>query len=241
MKGRPVHQLIAAQTQIDWEQLPTYNTIMAVAAGSGLYLVVKLARELKADPLTVSVPGYSIAFGVLGFLLTTTGLHMTLTWPLAPDFPFDNIIFGEACLGFGVLLLGAAFFGWTRGASELTMPEPIARLEAIARPTSVFIAALGLGMLGLAAAGMRYRLFAAPPEEPFAGWWFSDHPWVEATFISGLYALVGIGALALFVALRRPGPWYRIAGVCWWVSGVVFIVFGAINYFSHIGLIVETM
>lgn len=229
-----------AQT-IDWENLPTYNTIMALAAGAGLYLIAKLGREVLDDPTEVSVPGYSIAFGILGFILTTTGLHMTLTWPLAPDYPFDNIVFGETALGFGVLLLAASFFGWRRGESLLAGPDAVREMEKIARPTSVFIGGLGLAMIAIGAAGMRYRLFAAPPPEPFAGWWFSDFPWVEATFISGLWAVVGVGALALFVGLRRAGPWYRIAGYCWWTSGLVFIIFGAINYFSHIGLIVETM
>ncbi|WP_420451344.1 DUF981 family protein [Ilumatobacter sp.] len=232
---------LVAQLTIDWENLPTYNTIMAVAAGAGLYLVARLGRELLSDPREVSVDGYSVAFGILAFTLITTGLHMTLTWPLAPAYPFDNIVFGEASLGFGVLLAGASFFGWRRGAEVMALPDPVGALERIARPTSIFVAGMGLGMIGIAAAGMRYQLFVAPPVEPIAGWWFSRWPWVEATFISGLYLVVGVGAVALTVGLHRRGPWYRIAGLCFWATGVTFLVFGAINYFSHIGLIVETM
>ena len=232
---------LLAQTTIDWENLPTYNTIMAVAAGVGLLLIAKLGRELLADPREVSVPGYSIAFGILGVLLSTTGLHMTLTWPLAPDFPFDNIVFGEPALAFGVLLLAASFFGWRRGEALVQTPDALEQLEKIARPTSFLVVFVGLAMIAIGAAGMRYRLFAAPPEEPFAGWWFSSYPWIEATFISGLWALVGVGAIALFVGLHRPGPWYRVAGWALSLSGITLAVFGVVNYFSHIGLIVETM
>lgn len=137
---------------------------MAICAGVGLYLVAHLGRAMLDEPAEVSVAGYSVAFGILGFILTVTGLHMTLTWPLAPDFPFDNIVFGEPALGFGVLLSAAAVFGWRRGTLILEGPEPLRHLEKIARPTSVFVAALGLAMIGIAAAGLRYRLFAAPPK-----------------------------------------------------------------------------
>ncbi|MGB3735372.1 MAG: DUF981 family protein [Ilumatobacter sp.] len=236
-----MHSGLIAQTMIDWENLPTYNTIMAVAAGVGLFLVAQLGREILADPVEVSVAGYSIAFGILGFLLTTTGLHMTLTWPLAPAFPFDNIVFGETALAFGVLLLAAAFFGWRRGEALLAAPDPIRKMEKIARPTAVFIGFFGFAMIAIGAAGVRYQLFAAPPEEPFAGWWFSEYPWVEAIFISGLWALIGVGAITLAIGVYRPGAWYRTAGYCLSVSGIVLAVFGVINYFSHIGLIVETM
>lgn len=62
--------------------MPTHNTIMAVAAGVGLLLGVALGRELLRRPQE-AVEGWTLAFGVPGTVLTTTGLHMTLTWPLA--------------------------------------------------------------------------------------------------------------------------------------------------------------
>ena len=34
---------------IDWTEMPTYNTIMAVAAGTGLISLVYFARELKRE------------------------------------------------------------------------------------------------------------------------------------------------------------------------------------------------
>ncbi len=225
---------------IDWTQMPTYNTIMSVAVGAGLLLLVRVARQLRAAPGEVSAEGYALAFGVLGFVLTATGLHMTLTWPLAAYFPFDNIVFGEPSLGFGVLMLAAAVYGWTRGPAALAGPEPEATILKVIEPVSLFAAGLGLGMFGIAAAGIGYQLFAAPPEEPIAGW-FAEWPLLEAAFISGLFALVGVGAVALPWALRDAGPARRIAGTAWTVAGWTFLLFGAMNFFTHIGLIVNTM
>src|SRR3954453_4355238 len=99
---------------IDWTQMPTYNTIMAVAAGAGLLQVVQFARELRVRP-DVHLRGWALAFAAPGAILALTGAHMTLTWPFEKYFPFDNIIFGEPTLAFGVLLLAAALFLLTRG------------------------------------------------------------------------------------------------------------------------------
>ena len=225
---------------INWENLPTYNTVMSVAAGAGLLLVVMLGRELARDPGQVTVEGYSFAFAVLGVILTTTGLHMTLTWPLAPDFPFDNIIFGEPSLAFGVLLLVAAFGGWRRGHDLLISEDVLERIAVLARPMSVFIFGLGLGMIGIAVAGMQFQLFVAPPPEPITGW-FAQWPWVEATFVSGLYFLVGLGAVLFPFALTRRGALVTVIGWLWGLTGAAFLLFGAFNFYAHIGLIVRTM
>ncbi|MFI6483494.1 DUF981 family protein [Nonomuraea sp. NPDC050663] len=226
--------------KIDWTQMPTYNTIMAVAAGIGLLLMVALGRDLlrgRTDGLT----GYALAFGVLGTILTTTGLHMTLTWPLAGQgFPFDNIIFGEPSLAFGVMLLAAALYLWKRGLALRESADLAEHVVAVARPVSWFAAAMGLACFGIAAAGWTYTLFAAPPQEPISGL-LADYPLVEATFISGLYVLVGVGAVLLPFALVRPGGLAKVIGWCWGLSGLAFTLFGALNYFTHIGLIVNTM
>lgn len=60
--------------------------------------------------------------------------------------------------------------------------------------------------------------------------------------MSALYVLVGVGALVFPFLLRRRSvlaTW--IAGVCWTLGGLAFLLFGALNYFTHIGLIVNTM
>ncbi|HWC05964.1 MAG TPA: DUF981 family protein, partial [Gemmatimonadota bacterium] len=99
--------------------MPTYNTVMAVAAGAALIMLVLFGRELIRDPSKVVPEAWALGFGVVGAILSATGLHMTLTWPLAVDFPFDNIIFGEPSLAFGVLLLAAALYLWRHGSATL--------------------------------------------------------------------------------------------------------------------------
>lgn len=215
---------------------------MSVAAGAGLLLVVLLGWQLLKNAREVPTEGYAMAFAVLGSILTLTGAHMTLTWPLAPTFPFDNIIFGEPALAFGVLMLVAAMHLWRRGPALHEAPDALAAFSRAYLPVSVFVVGMGLGSFGIAAAGIRYTLFAAPPEEPIAGQ-FADHPMVEAVFISGLYILVGIGAVLFPLALRarRTGGVATVVAVSWALAGLAFLLFGALNYFTHIGLIVNTM
>ncbi|MEV0649521.1 DUF981 family protein [Phytomonospora sp. NPDC050363] len=234
--------LLAEGLKIDWATMPTYNTVMAVAAGAGLLLVAGFGRRLTDAGAVLHAEGYSLAFGVLGLILTATGLHMTLTWPLAAGgFPFDNVIFGEPALAFGVMLLFAALFLWKRGMALAEAPDRVEYVRRLAGPLSVFVLGMGLACFGIAAAGVKYKLFAAPPEEPISGE-FADYPMIEAVFISGLYFVVGLGAVLLPFALRR---WnvvlVRVIWVCWSLTGLAFLLFGALNYFTHIGLIVNTM
>jgi uncharacterized membrane protein len=230
---------------IDWTQMPTYNTIMSIAAGAGLLLLVMLGRALHRDS-TFRAEGWSLSAGVLGFILTLTGTHMTLTWPFAKYFPFDNIIFGETSLGFGVLLLAASFYLWKRAAVLANADDRAAEVAATAKPLGVFIFGLGLALFGIAAAGVVFQLFAAPPEEPISGA-FAQWPWLEATFMSGLFALIGVGAVLFPFTLRsfsRTTPLTAVTktmGVVWILAGVAFLLFGALNFFTHIGLIVNTM
>nr|WP_275759847.1 DUF981 family protein [Salinibacterium metalliresistens] len=225
--------------------MPTYNTIMSLAAGAGLILLVLLGRSLHRDTMFRST-GWALAFGVLGALLTITGAHMTLTWPFAKYFPFDNIIFGETSLGFGVLLLAAALFLWKRGSRLESAEDRPAEAAATAQPLGIFIFGLGLSLFAIAAAGLVFQLFAAPPEEPISGA-FSQWPWVETTFMSGLFALVGVGAvlfpftLRSFSASRPLTAVTKIVGITWGLAGLAFGLFGALNFFTHIGLIVNTM
>lgn len=235
---------------IDWTQMPTYNTIMSVAAGAALISLVYFGRELmrhKNGHLeSVHLESWALAFAVPGFILTVTGIHMTLTWPFAKYFPFDNIIFGETSFGFGVLLLGAAFYLWKRASMITASGDPARYLAQVAKPLSLFIFGLGLALLAIAAAGLVFQLFAAPPEEPISGA-FAAYPWIEATFMSCLFGIVGVGSVLFPFALRDFATGARISVVQWiigWVwglGGLAFFLFGALNFFTHIGLIVHTM
>lgn len=242
-------QRLDAGLTIDWTQMPTYNTIMAVAAGAALLTIVWMGRLLvKGRP--VHLVGYSITFAVLGLILTITGAHMTLTWPFAKYFPFDNIIFGEPSLALGVLLLGGAILLWSVGSRRPVAPADESdagpAIASALAPMSIFIVGLGLSLGAIALAGLVFQLFAAPPEEPISGA-FAQWPWVEATFMSGLFGFVGLGALFFPLSLRglerreSATPWQWIVAVTLGLSGLGFFLFGALNFFTHIGLIINTM
>ncbi len=237
--------MAAGGLTIDWTQMPTYNTIMSVAAGAGLLTVVWFARSLLKRT-AVGLEAWALAFAVPGLILTLTGLHMTLTWPFAKYFPYDNIIFGEPSLGFGVLLLFAAFYLWRRGAAIEASDAPLIALSRAVRPLSIFIFGMGLALGAIAFAGLIFQLFAAPPEEPISGA-FAAYPWVEAIFMSGLFGIVGIGAVLFPFALPAPADVHRITpvqwviAIVWTLGGAGFFLFGALNFFTHIGLIVNTM
>lgn len=237
--------------KVDWVHTPMYNTVMSVAAGVGLLLLVMLGRAL-CSRRRFSAEGYSLAFGALGLVLFPMGLHMSLTWPLARIAPFDNIMFGETSVAFGAMLLAASLYLWRRGAAlepaggadEAEVAEEAqVRFEGLARlvlPISLFAAGMGLACFAIAAAGWRYTLWAAPPQEPISGQ-FANHPLLEATFISLLYVGVGAGAVLLPVALltRRREIAFMI-GVAWTLAGLGFTIFGALNFFTHTGLIIHT-
>ena len=69
--------------------------------------------------------------------------------------------------------------------------------------------------------------------------------------MSLLFALVGLGAVlfpfAVRTVLRTPvdapvgGAAISVTGVVWTITGIVFVLFGAMNFYTHIGLIVNTM
>lgn len=230
---------------IDWTQMPTYNTIMSISAGAGLIFLVQLGIALHSKE-KFKAKGWSLTAGILGFILTLTGAHMTLTWPFAKYFPFDNIIFGETSLAFGVLLLAAAVYLWKQ-ADELESSNDRAEEAAIAaRPAGIFIVGLGLALFGIATAGVVFQLFAAPAEEPVSGA-FAQWPWLEAIFMSSLFGLIGLGAILFPLTLRsfsaaKPfSGLTKLVGWLWLITGIAFLLFGALNFYTHIGLIVNTM
>ncbi|MFV0426424.1 MAG: DUF981 family protein [Beutenbergiaceae bacterium] len=93
---------------IDWSRIKFYNTVMSLAAGSilailGSTMLVLLRRE------RVHPRGWAIGLGISGAIAYSAGLHLTLTWPLAPQYAADNISFGEPTLVVGAIGLGLAF------------------------------------------------------------------------------------------------------------------------------------
>lgn len=230
---------------IDWTQMPTYNTVMSIAVGAALIALAALLKNIYFKK-EINVEAWSVSFGVPGFILVTTGLHMTLTWPLGKYFPFDNIIFGETSLAFGTLLVAASFYLWNKGGTLVGTPDPAKQIGTLTQPISIFIGGMGLALFAIACAGLSFKLFAAPPEEPITGF-FADYPWLEAIGMSGLFALVGVGAVLSpfasknFSCEKSLTKIQKALYVSWLVAGYSFLLFGALNFYTHIGLIINTM
>ncbi|WP_256860495.1 DUF981 family protein [Paraliobacillus ryukyuensis] len=238
---------------IDWAATQMYNTTMAVVTGVALLLIIQFLNKIKKGQVE-QLEGWSVGFGAMGFILTLTGAHMTLTWPLAEvGFPFDDIIFGEPTLVLGVILLGIAVLLWRKANTytkagvndKATLAKHLQKdIASLMRPLAWIGAAMGGALISIAIAGITYKLFAAPPEEPISGA-FAAYPMVEATFISGLYAITGIGAICFPFVLKThqlfSSSLYKILIICWKIAGYVFVLFGIMNFFTHIGLIVNTM
>jgi uncharacterized membrane protein len=234
-----------------------YNTLMALAAAVSFLLIVDLGwRLLNGNPFHPT--GWVAAFTGLGSIMAFLGAVMTVTWPLKQVAPNcceqDNIIFGEPILVFGVLLITASYLLWrtsTWWSLEHAQAGRTSRFEAIAdkeflgrlavalQPLSVLIFASGLALVALAVAGVRFKLYAAPPSEPISGV-ASGHHYIEAIFISSLYALMGIGALLFpfFVRTLNRGL-AKAIGVAWFIPGVVWMFFAAMNYYTHVGSLVK--
>jgi len=233
---------------------PVYNTLMAVPAGLALVMLAVMVRRLARGE-TIHRYAWAVAYGALGFILTLLGAVMTLTWPLSGPVAFDNIAFGEPSLAFGVILIaGSVLLGVDRFWREDPAGEAAVeinrdawpRFATLLQPLSWFGAAMGLALIAIAFVGPFFAPWEAPPHEPISGE-FASHPMIEATFMSGLIALVGLGALAFTVLVHKvlnagkTVVWARITGWLWAISGALFLLFGAMNFFTHIGLIVNTM
>lgn len=238
---------------INWSVTAVYNTIMSVSTGIGLLLIVRFFSELTKEEIG-QLEGWAIGFGIPGFILTLTGLDMIFTWPLSKmGMPFDDIIFGEPSLAFGVLLMATSILLWRKAnlylKQDINMNDTKAvsttlkkELPYLLKPMSYFASAMGLALIAIGIAGVRYQLFAAPPQEPISGA-FAAYPILEAIFISSLYAITGLGSV-LFPLVLKTNPnlnLVKIVRYFWTIAGIIFVVFGAMNYFTHIGLILNTM
>ncbi|MGH3348548.1 MAG: DUF981 family protein [Nocardioides sp.] len=87
-------------------------------------------------------------------------------------------------------------------------------------------------MAVLAVTFVRSQLGAAPPEEPISGR-FGHLPLLEALFLGGLWGVIAVGALLFAIALLTDRPrLLRWAVWVWIAGGVVFLLFGAMNYYN---------
>ncbi len=214
-----------------------YNELVAITAGAGLLGFAAFLADLIRSK-RINSEGWAAFFGTTGLLLLVTGLHTTLTWPFGGDgFEYANIAFGQPAAGFGALLLLAAVYLWrhrTMFAGDVELAKETA--FAALKPGGIFVGALGLAMAVLAITFVRFQLGAAPPEEPISGR-FGHLPIIEALFLGGVWGVVALGALLFAIALwtdrLRLLQW---AVWAWVVGGVVFLLFGAMNFYTHIGM-----
>ena len=214
-----------------------YNELVAITTGAGLlgfaWFLADLIRGRRIES-----EGWAGFFGVTGLLLFVLGIHTTVTWPFGgKGFEYANIAFGQPAAGFGALLLFAAVYLWRhRALFAGDAEEASARALSALRPVSVFVGALGLAMGVLAIAFVRFQLGAAPPEEPISGR-FGHLPLLEALFLGGLWGVVAVGAVLFATAQLTNRPQLlRWAIRAWVVGGVVFLLFGAMNFYTHIGM-----
>ena len=221
-----------------------YNTIVGLAAGVGLLLVAQLLKRF-AEGKKVQPDGFALVFGITGFIQTVLGLTISVTWPYTKVL-HANIMLGEPALAFGVLLMAAAFFLWRKrdtvmdlGQANEKSAKAAAYLLAVLRPVSVWVFATGLMMASLVVAIIYYQLGHAPPQEPISGY-FGD-TWVEPGFLALLWSLISIGALLTPMAVAKwNSKGMNIVRLCWTVAGGLLVLFSAMNYFTHIGLLMNT-
>jgi uncharacterized membrane protein len=230
-----------------------YNTIMAVAAGVGLIGVALLGRQLNRHQ-AVAAEGWSLLFAITGFTLALLGFIMSVTWPFRVPGTFTgNVLMGEPSAAFGLLLLAASFYLWQRrsvfqaigSASEAESNEALAVIARTLKPVSIFVFAAGLMMLACAVAWIRFRLGNAPGVEPLTGYLatviLANAPIAESYFLGILWGLVSLGCLLFPAALgKRNSTLSTIILTAWLIAGCAFLAFGALNFYTHIGLISNT-
>lgn len=227
-----------------------YNTIMTIAAGAGLLGVALLGRQLKKRQ-AIAAEGWSLLFGILGFILSILGIIMSVTWPFRLAGTFDaNILMGEPSIAFGLLLLAGSFYLWQRRAvfaaigsrSKEASNEALDTVNRTMKPVSIFVFATGLMLAACAVAWIRYQLGGAPNIEPLSGYLatvvFKNAPAVESIFLGTLWGLVALGSLLFPLTLgKKSKVSSTIVFIVWIVAGIAFLAFGALNFYTHVGLI----
>jgi hypothetical protein len=214
-----------------------YNELVAITAGAGLLGFAAFLADLVRGK-RIDSEGWAAFFGVSGLLLLVLGVHTTVAWPFGGDgFEYANIAFGQPAAGFGALLVFAAIYLWRhRTRYDGEVEEANRKTLAALKPAGIFVGALGLGMAALAVTFVRFQLGAAPPEEPISGR-VGDVPIIEALFLGGLWGVVALGAILFAVALWTERlHLLRWAVRAWLVGGLVFLLFGAMNFYTHIGM-----
>ena len=136
-----------------------YITLMLINMVAGLFLLAYYVYAGLDDPYQNKwIPG----FGVTGAIALTTGLHMTLTWPVRGSF---NIAFGETSVLLGILFIGTsislakgwelitlAIYGFFAGLVAILVGVRLINLGLTQRPILSGIGFILTGLAGVCAA-----------------------------------------------------------------------------------------
>lgn len=213
------------------------NTLIAITAGAGLIGFALLLRELRKNHRIAS-EGWAAFFGVTGLILSVLGLATCIMWPYGGDgFEYANIAFGEPAAAFGALLLFAAVYLW-RNKAVFDASAKSGREHSLRafKPVSIFVFVSGLMMLSLAISWVRFELGAAPEVEPISGR-FHEYPWLEAGLLGGMWGIIAVGCLLFPFALRNiKSKLMSTVITAWLIGGIAFSLFGAMNFYTHIGM-----
>lgn len=199
-----------------------YNTLMGVCAGA-LLLTLSGIIAIRVQDGELTLVSRSTGFVLLTFgsILTVLAGAMTLTWPLNVNPPI-NIIFAEPNLLLGVVaVIAGVIFMLDRAHVFDDLP-----LVFLAQVVGLILTACTLAIL-------RFDLVGdAPDLEPITG---QLKGW-ENTFFAILYGLAALGALvSRWVLFSRWA--FLTQRVAWLTAGVGFLVFSALNYYTHVGLL----
>lgn len=217
------------------------NTIICIAVGAGLigfawFLRLVWTKNIKSSE------GWAGFFGVVGLILAVMGFATTIMWPYGgAPFEYANIAFGEPAAVFGALLLFAAVYLWRNRqlfASDAAADVKKMRVEVqeALKPVAIFVFIAGLMMSALAISWIRFQNGAAPEVEPISGL-FHAMPIVEALFLFALWAITAVGCLVFPWALSsKRGKLRQVVISTWIIAGVIFAGFGAMNFYTHIGM-----
>lgn len=183
-----------------------YLTLSIVTAAAtfalGAWFLLRAPAPAEADS---RAEGFAFAFGAAGLILTITGLHLTLRWPLPGGY---NIVFGEPLLYFGVLLLvGSAALGLRRPLSPLLVLGAFGGLVNVVLAVTILRHGMTrsppLGAAMYLTSGLGLLLL------PAKGRWPAIAKLSGALFVVAaiLFAVVGYGAYIEHPGPKGFGPW----------------------------------
>lgn len=199
-----------------------YNTAIGVLVGLTAFIVAGMVVSMgKNRSILPNGVGYGLGLLVTGIPLTFLSAMLTITWPLNVN-PAINIAFGEPALLIGVL---ATVVGAALQRKDIMVST---------KPVVVIVAGLGAVLASISLAIFNFNLVGdAPAAEPITG---SVTGWENTTFgiayavaalacISALWLRTKLGTIVMYVSLM--------------VSGAFFFGFSILNYYTHIGLLLN--